>query len=252
MAAESERVGMRTVQRAIDILQLFDEGRPALSIREIATASGLPKTTVLRLLGTLRLNGLLWLDERGRHLAGPALLRWSRLAEQAWRLPPAAGVILRELAAEHGETVHLHVRRDIRRICIAQEEGPQSLRQVVRIGDELPLWAGGVSRALLLDAPEALLRRVAGTSPCGSAHLETLHARIEEARALGYATSHGEYEEGLSAVAVPVRGRDGAPAAALSFGGPSTRFTEERVRRFADGLRAAARELSLVWLPFEG
>ena len=251
MAVESERVGMRTVQRAIDILQLFDEGRPALSIREIATESGLPKTTVLRLLGTLRLNGLLWLDEHGRHLAGPALLRWSRLAEQAWRLPPAAGVILRELAAEHGETVHLHVRRDIRRICIAQEEGPQSLRQVVRIGDELPLWAGGVSRALLLDAPEALLCRVAGTSPYGAAHLETLRARIEEARALGYATSHGEYEEGLSAVAVPVRGRDGAPAAALSFGGPSTRFTDERVRRFADGLRVAARELSLVGLPFE-
>jgi DNA-binding IclR family transcriptional regulator len=176
MAAETEPAGMRTVQRAIDILGLFDESRSALSIREIVAASGLPKTTVLRLLGTLRLNGLLWVDQHGRYIAGPALLRWSRLAERAWRLPPAAGVILRDLTAEHRVTVHLYVRRDIRRVCIAQEEGPQSLRQVVRVGDELPLWAGGASKALLLDAPESLPRRDAESSPYGAAHLETLHA----------------------------------------------------------------------------
>ncbi|WP_055494120.1 IclR family transcriptional regulator [Streptomyces sp. TP-A0356] len=252
MAAEAGPAGMRTVQRAIDILGLFDESRPALAVREIVAASRLPKTTVLRLLGTLRLNGLLWLDEHGRYIAGPALLRWSRLAEQAWRLPPAAATVLRELAAEHKETVHLYVRRDTQRVCIAQQEGPQTLRHVVRVGDELPLWAGGVAKVLLLDAPEALLLRVAETSPYGTAHLGTLHAWIEEARAQGYATSHGEREEGLSAVAVPVRGRGGAVAAALSFGGPSTRFTEERVRRFAEGLSAAARELAAAGLPFEG
>jgi DNA-binding IclR family transcriptional regulator len=251
MTAEAGPAGMRTVQRAIDILGLFDEGRPALSVREIVSASGLPKTTVLRLLGTLRRGGLLWVDEHGRYLAGPALLRWSRLAEQAWRLPPAAGVILRDLAAEHKETVHLYVRRDTHRVCIGQEEGPQTLRQVVRVGDELPLWAGGVAKALLLDAPEALLRRVAETSPYGTAHLETLRTWIEEARAQGYATSHGDREEGLSAVAVPVPGRGGR-VAAVAFGGPSTRFTDERVRRFADGLTVAARELALAGLPFEG
>ncbi|MGW9028668.1 IclR family transcriptional regulator domain-containing protein [Streptomyces sp. NPDC055722] len=97
-----------------------------------------------------------------------------------------------------------------------------------------------------------MLRRVAESSPYGAAHLETLRAWIEEARTLGYATSHGEREEGLSAVAVPVRGRAGAVTAALSFGGPSTRFTDECIRRFADGLTAAARELGRVGLPFEG
>jgi DNA-binding IclR family transcriptional regulator len=243
---------MRTVQRAIDILGLFDESRPAMSLREIVAVSGLPKTTVLRLLGTLRMNGLLWVDEHGRYIAGPALLRWSRLAEQAWRLPPAAAVLLRDLAAEYKETVHLYVRRDIHRVCIAQEEGPQTLRQVVRVGDELPLWAGGVAKALLVDAPDALLRKVAEASPYGTAHLDTLHSWIAEAREHGFATSRGEREEGLSAVAVPVRGRGGAVVAALSFGGPSTRFTRERVARFAEGLTAAAGELAKAGLPFEG
>lgn len=251
MPAEAEPAGMRTVQRAIDLLGLFDESRPALSVRDIVSASGLPKTTVLRLLGTLRANGLLWVDEHGRYLVGPALLRWSRLAEQVWRLPPAARVVLRDLAVEHRETVHLYVRRDVHRVCIAQQEGPQSLREVVRVGDELPLWAGGAAKALLLDAPESLLRRVAETSPHGIAHLETLRAWLDEARACGYAISHGEREEGLSAVAVPVRGRQGAVVAALSFGGPSARFGDERVRCFADGLQGAAGELARAGLPFE-
>lgn len=239
--SESEREGMRTVQRAIDILGLFGEDRPALSLREIVEGSGLPKTTALRLLQTLRLNGLLWLDEHGRYTAGPTFLRWVRLADQGWRLPGTARRALRELAAEHRETVHLYVRRDVHRICIAQEEGPQALRHVVRVGDELPLWAGGPSKALLIGADRTLLERVARRSPHGVAHARKLAEWADDAVRTGYAASHGEHEEGLSSVAVPVRSRGGEVVAALSFGGPSARFTAERMPRFVASLAAAAR-----------
>ncbi|MDW6062954.1 IclR family transcriptional regulator [Streptomyces sp. FXJ1.4098] len=236
-----EARGMRTVQRTIDILELFNEHRPALSLREIVTTSGLPKTTVLRILQTLRLNGLLWLDEHGRYTAGPAFLRWVRMADQGWRLPAPARRALRELAAEHRETVHLYVRRDVHRICIAQEEGPQALRHVVQVGDELPLWAGGPSKVLLLGADDTLLDRVARRSPHGPDHATTLRRWVAETLHNGYAVSHGEHEEGLSAVAVPVRARGGEVVAALSFGGPSARFTAERLPRFVNSLTMAAR-----------
>ncbi|NUP38177.1 MAG: IclR family transcriptional regulator [Streptomyces sp.] len=236
-----EARGMRTVQRTIDILVLFNEHRPALSLREIVTASGLPKTTVLRILQTLRLNGLLWLDEHGRYTAGPAFLRWVRMADQGWRLPAPARRALRELAAEHRETVHLYVRRDVHRICIAQEEGPQALRHVVQVGDELPLWAGGPSKVLLLGADDTLLDRVARRSPHGPDHTATLRRWMAETLRNGYAASHGEHEEGLSSVAVPVRARGGEVVAALSFGGPSARFTAERLPRFVNSLTLAAR-----------
>ncbi|MFD7499657.1 IclR family transcriptional regulator [Streptomyces sp. NPDC059850] len=246
--------GMRTVQRAIDILGLFSEHRPALSIREIVEASGLPKTTVLRILQTLRLNGLLWLDEHGRYTAGPTFLRWVRMADQGWRLPAPARRALRELAAEHRETVHLYVRRDVHRVCVAQEEGPQALRHIVQVGDELPLWAGGPSKVLLLGADDALLDRIARRSPNGPAHADTLRRWAAETARQGYAVSHGEHEEGLSSVAVPVRGRGGEVVAALSFGGPSARFTPERLPRFVASLSSAARTVAggLGALPTEG
>lgn len=187
------------------------------------------------------------MDEYGRYAAGPALLRWARLAEHTWQLPGAARRVLRDLAARHMETAHVYVRRDVHRVCIAQEEGPRSLRQVVRVGDELPLWAGGVAKALLIDAPDALLVRVAERSPQGPAHVAALRGWVGEARRDGFAVSHGEREEGLSSVAVPVRGRGGvAVVAALSFGGPTSRFTAERVREFAAALTVAAKELEGV------
>lgn len=240
MPGEADSGGLRGVRRALDVLFLLDDQRHSLSIRDIVTATGIPKTTVLRLLQTLQMNGMLWLGDDGKYVAGPSLLRWTRLAAETWRLPVEARDAMRSLAAEYKETVHVYVRRDLHRICIAQEEGPQTLRHVVSVGDERPLWAGAVAKVLLIDASPELLARVARSSPLGMDHLKTLEGWVRQAAADGYAVSHADLEEGLSAVAVPITGHDGRVVATLSFGGPTTRFTDERVAGFAEALLRAA------------
>ncbi|MBB4935218.1 DNA-binding IclR family transcriptional regulator [Lipingzhangella halophila] len=232
--------GVRSVQRALEILNLLDENHAELSIREIVEATQLPKTTVLRLLHTLERNQLLSVSDEGRYCAGAGLLRWSRLAEQRWRLPEDGHEVLRGLAREHHETVHVYVRQDLDRVCIAQAEGTRTLRHVVQVGDALPLWAGGVAKVLLTDAPDDLLARVARRSPFGDSHMATLRTWVADASRNGYAVSHGEREEGLSAVAVPIHDKLGGVGAALSFGGPTSRFTDERVRVFVSALQEAA------------
>ncbi|MEO3797514.1 IclR family transcriptional regulator [Nonomuraea sp. B10E15] len=234
---------MRSVQRAFDILSLLTEDRRTLTIREVVDETGLAKTTALRLLQTLEHMGLLWATPKG-YTAGPALWRWAHLARSAWELPPETVQLMRELGIRHRETVNLYVLRDTHRICIAQQESPQPLRHVVRVGDELPLWAGASSKILLKDASERLLQRVARSSPDGAAHLATLRSWIDEAAHAGYAVSHGEREPGLSAVAVPVTGGSRATVAALTLSGPTVRFTEERVGIFAADLREAAKRMS--------
>jgi DNA-binding IclR family transcriptional regulator len=151
---------------------------------------------------------------------------------------------MRELGARNEETVNLYVLRDICRVCVAQQESPRPLRHVVQVGDELPLWVGASSKILLSDAPEALLLRVARHSPYGEEHLETLRGWAADARREGFAVSHGEREEGLSAVAAPVTGRSGGVVAALALSGPTFRFTDERVSRFAADLKEAAARIS--------
>jgi DNA-binding IclR family transcriptional regulator len=235
--------GVRSVQRALDILSLLSEERPAVSIREIVEETGLAKTTVIRLVQTLEQNGLLWAAPNG-YLAGPGLWRWAHLARSSWELPPETQKLIRDLGARRRETVNLYMLRDIYRVCVAQQESPQPLRHVVHVGDELPLWAGASSKVLLHDAPESLLARVARSSPYGEGHVKRLHEWIEEAGHQGWAVSHGEREDGLSAVAVPVLGRSGAVVAALSLSGPTVRFSDDQVAQFTKDLRQVAGQMT--------
>jgi DNA-binding IclR family transcriptional regulator len=243
-AAESaDHQGVRSVQRALDILALLTDDQPTISIRQIVDATGLAKTTVLRMVSTLELSGLLWATENG-YMAGPGLWRWAHLAQRSWELPPDTRRSMRELANRQRETVNVYVARDIYRVCIAQQEGPQPLRHVVHVGDELPLWAGASAKVLLRDAAPGLLDRIARGSPYGPRHVRRLREWIDEAAVNGYAESHGEREDGLSAVAAPIIGRSGRVIAALGLSGPTVRFGEDRVREFAADVRRMAHELS--------
>jgi DNA-binding IclR family transcriptional regulator len=239
----ADQQGVRSVQRALDILGLLTPERPAISIREIVDATGLAKTTVLRMLSTLEQSGLLWATPSG-YMAGPGLWRWAHLAQRSWELPPDTQRVMRELAARRRETVNVYVARDVYRVCIAQQEGPQPLRHVVHVGDELPMWAGASAKVLLRDASPALLERIARSSPYGAGHVKRLREWIDQAAVQGFAESHGEREDGLSAVAAPIVGRSGSVIAALGLSGPTVRFTEARVAEFAADLKEIARQMS--------
>jgi DNA-binding IclR family transcriptional regulator len=235
--------GVRSVQRALDILALLTDTNPVVSISDIVRATGLAKTTVIRLVQTLEQNGLLWATAKG-YVAGPGLWRWAHLAKASWEVPQETKALMRELAMRHKETVNLYVIRDVFRVCIAQQESPQPLRHVVHIGDELPLWGGASAKVLLRNADMALLSRIARRSPEGARHATVLKEQIDDAAALGHAVSHGEREAGLSAVAVPVIGRAGSVIAALSLSGPTVRFPDDRIPEMVTDLTGTASHMT--------
>ncbi|MBE9375403.1 IclR family transcriptional regulator [Saccharopolyspora sp. HNM0983] len=239
----AEHGGVRSVLRTLDLLSLFTEETSQWSVRELSEASGLAKTTTLRLVSTLERSGLLWPTGSGNYAPGPGLLRWSRLAGSAWQPTPAARQVMGDLVRRCGETVNIYVRSGLHRVCVAQQEGPQNLRHVVRVGDELPLWSGAASRILLAAADDALLERVVAAAPHRTSAAE-LRSRIDRARADGCAVTHGERERGASGIFAPVVDEKGSVVAAIGIGGPTPRFTDDAVRRFAAHVRTAAQEVS--------
>lgn len=205
---------VRSVLRAFDLLALFTERRRTWAVKDLTAASGLAKTTVLRLVATREQRGLLWTRPDGRVTVGPGMLRWAHLANTAWQLPEPVRQVLRELAQEYGETVNLYVRSTEVLVCVAQQEGSRAIRHVGRAGDELPLGCGAAGRVL--------------------------------AGAEGTAVSHGEPEPGASSVAAPVLDADGRLLAALAVTGPTTRFTADAVTRFGAGVTEASRRISRI------
>ncbi|GAB2674112.1 IclR family transcriptional regulator [Saccharopolyspora gloriosae] len=237
--------GVRSVVRALELLALFDGTHRSRSVRELTDATGLPKSTVVRLVTTLEQNGLLWTSTNGRLTPGAGLLRWAQLAHDAWQLPPEAVECLRALSSESGgESSRIYVRQGLSRLCVAQHEGTQQLRHVVRIGEAMPLWAGASGHVLLAGCSAKELHRAAMAAARGPEFESALAERVDRAAAQDWAVSHGEREHGVSAVAAPITDPDGRIVAAVGLGGPTSRFTAENVAAFLPALSRAATRLS--------
>ncbi|HET6627123.1 MAG TPA: IclR family transcriptional regulator [Nocardioidaceae bacterium] len=237
---------MRSILRAIDVLGLFDTQHPTRSLREIVAATGLPKTTAVRLLGTLESRGLVVRRGEVTYAPGAALLRWVRLAQSVWEVNAHTREVMRHLVDECGETVNIYVRQDLDRVSIAQEEGTATVRSVVEVGAVMPLSRGATAKVLLSGAPDAVVDRLGAVDPA----LDTaaLRRQVAAVRETGYEVTHGERELGASAVAAPVLAADGRVLAAVSVSGPTSRFTADRVPRYVDAVTAAARSISKAGL----
>jgi DNA-binding IclR family transcriptional regulator len=232
---------IRTVGRIVDLVELFDHTTPTRDIRELTTASGLPKSTVLRLAGDLVSRGVLSVDSHARYTIGATLLRWTRLAQRMWRVDENTQDVLDHLVRDLGETATLYVRQDLERTPIASSDGRHAVRNVVEIGARMPLTVGAPSMVLLA-ADWRIIDRLQERDPTLDG--DRLRERVRMVTELGYAHSEGEREVGAASVAVPIRRGTGQVIAALSVSGPLSRFTQQARERAQERLIEAGDVLS--------
>jgi DNA-binding IclR family transcriptional regulator len=240
--------GVRSVHRTLDLLERFADDHPVWTLVDLTRASGLPKTTVLRLMSTL--------EQRGRYAIGPGFLRWSRLSNASMQVPRIVRDAMATLAYETGETANLYVRVGRTRVCLAQALGSLAVRHSTPVGFALPLWAGAASQVLLSDPPllgpgPSVVDEIAAESPYGRVFAKQLRGAAVRVVQRGFAVTHGERELGASGVSVPVRRPDGRVVAAIGIGGPTTRFSEDRLPGYVAATRKCANTLaSSGWVGF--
>jgi DNA-binding IclR family transcriptional regulator len=240
--------GVRSVARVIDLLEMFDSAHPVRSLKELVDGTSLPKTTVVRLLATMCSRNVLTARPDGTYCLGPTMLRWVRLAGKTWTPPEDVVAVMRELSADTGETVNLYIRQGLSRVVVAQCESTATVRSVIPLGVPYPLWAGAAGKILLMDAPE-LIDEVAADSPHGPEFAATLRRAVDEGRQRGYQMAHGERELGSTGLSFPIFDERGCVVAALTLGGPTSRFTDDRVPRYISFTREAAEAVSRIGLP---
>ena len=142
------------------------------------------------------------------------------------------------------ESVHLHVPEGSHRVCAAGVPGPQMLRPVIRLGDALPLGAGASGRLLLAYADE---RVRADARQLADDRVESIwpdEAELAMLRERGWATSTGQMESGLTAIAAVIPTRTGDALGALTVAGASARLPEKRCAEVRPLVVSAAREIA--------
>jgi len=198
---------LQSVDRAIDLLFHLHEQREPRGVSEIARALELPKSTVHRLLQALARRGLIEQDAGGRYAPGARLVALGLGAQERDPVVAVARPVLEEEASALGETVFLTAPRNGSMLVLDKAEGAGFLRAAPRLGETVPLHATAVGKLAFAFAPERFPLEESGLEGFTERTLrdrDALRAEVERARKQGYAESHGEWIDGLSAVAAPI------------------------------------------------
>lgn len=240
---------MSVLEKASDLIDFLGKAGEPVTLAHVRSALGMPKSSAHRLLGELAALGIVRRTEGGLYSLGPRLLYWGEAAAETFDLRTLAESAMRRLRDEVGESVHLYIRDDDARICIAAVEGHHELRPFIQLGRRLPLHAGAAGKLLLAFAAPAVVQRVmqqaaADAQRYPDAPGERLASELDRIRADHYAASVGERESGVSAIATSVSDSRGRVVAAVSLSAPSARVGTDGFDSMRAPLRACAATVS--------
>lgn len=247
---ESERL-VDVVLKATSILDCFLCGQPELSLNEISQKTGMYKSRILRLCGSLVARGYLIPIARSKFKLGPKLLMLGKIYERSSTLISLARPVLRDLALLTGESVKLFAVEGKERICLARELGQSRLQYVISEGELLPLYAGAGGKVLLAYAPKDFRREILDMamkrkSPKPIVSRDRLQEDLTTIRKQGYAITKNELSSAVCGIAAPVFDHTNAVCASLTVAGAIQLFTVERSREILRHTIASANKLSMI------
>lgn len=188
----------QTLSRGIQALEVLADAPEPLTIAEVATALGLHRSVVYRILRTLEDHGLVSRDAAGRLRLGPGL---AALAKGVSRdLQQSAPPEMARVAERFGVTAFIGVHDRDQAVTLLSVE-PRDVHASIaqRPGTRHPINRGATGIAVLAAMRPDELEALAESG------VELDAARIADTRARGYAWSRDEVIQGLTSVAVPLR-----------------------------------------------
>lgn len=240
----------RTVAKAIAILQQFSVEEPQLGVSELSRRLNLTRSTVHRLLASLRQGGLIEQDSSThKYRLGRTAVDLGYNAIYSDPLLVTALPYLYFLSEQVGETVYLGERRGSEVATVLHVLSPSS-REQMHWYDRLPLHSSSSGKVLLAYTEESELATLLEQGlPSYTEHTITdpmaLRVELTRIRQQGYAVDFEEYKLGANAIAVPVLDSRGTVVAALSVLGPAYTLTRDKSMSSLERMKAVSREITM-------
>jgi len=239
----------KTVVRSMEILNLFLD-HAELTFQEIIEISGIPKTSVYRMLQSLEEMGLLEKGADAKYRLGLLFLKFGHLVLGRLDIRKIAYPIMEALHKEVKEAINLIVREGDEAVYIEKIDMYQKVRLYTAIGRRSPLYAGACSRIILSHLPEdeidSYLAKVE-LKPFAMGTItdkSMLDASIRLARSEGYTVSHSELENHTSAIAAPIFNHKKEVIAGISIAGIEANYQNGQVEILREKVIEAAKDIS--------
>ncbi len=244
--------GVSALERALSILEIIGNSGKPLDINQLANLSGIPLSSLYRLLDTFTAMGFLNRDSGNRtYSLGFKLLYLGNQARLQLSLIDTVKPFLEDLTEKTGETTNLVVEDRGEAIYVERVDSPYPLRITHMIGKKAPLHATGVGKCLLAWRSSQEVIRImekkgmAKLTPNTITNINDLLQELQRVKKKGYALDCEECEIGIRCVAAPIFMGDQA-VAAISVSGPSIRISDEKMEEYSKILCDVAREVTSI------
>ena len=243
-AATDEQYYMRSIGRALEVLNCFD-GQAALSLKELGVRTGLPESTLFRVLLTLERHDYLHQGRDGTYqLAAKLMFGW--LAQAADRVKEAARPELERLANTFNETVSLGYLYDDRIHVLDCVETYHEIRMTNKIGRVLPPHCSAMGKVIAAHQERGLADRILEVYGLNARTAHTITDRqklfldFELVRKTGIGCDREESILGGICFGAALRTEGRPVVAAISLSTPSVRMTKDREKEIRAAVLGSA------------
>jgi len=243
---------VKSLAKALRILDTVGRLQHGTSIAALSKELKMGKSTVHRLLATLREFDLIWLDPTTSNYAlGSRILRWSDLLVQQNLLVRHGLPVLRDLVSAGRETANLAVLDGTEVLYVAQFESMERLRLSEAVGTRQPAHSTALGKALLATMAdeefEQLYNKMDGLKSLTANTISDkrrLKQHLRKVRNEGVAYDFEENVAGVVCLGAAVRNFTGKPIAAMSVSVPIQRFRGDNPITLKEHLIDAVNRLS--------
>jgi IclR family transcriptional regulator, pca regulon regulatory protein len=252
---------VESLARGLDVLRAFDEHHRALSLAEVATATGLARPTARRLLLTLEELGYVRsLD--GTFTLTPKVITLGTSYVASLGLWEVARPHLEALVRQTGESSSMAQLDGSDIIYVARVAVPKIIALRVDIGTLFPAPQTSQGKVLLaalsLDELEGVLKIPSRSGLPRRPPVEPVETKLRfldelsQVRARGWALADEELAPGVRSIAVPVRDGTGTVRAAMNVTVHAAETsTEQLLDQHLPRLLRAAGDVSADWAQWQ-
>jgi DNA-binding IclR family transcriptional regulator len=247
---ESKASPVGVLAKVLRVLELLDASPNGLVLRQVASQTGLNKSTAYRFLAHLESEGYLFRDDAGAYIVGPKLARLGSGGAYHATLRSVSRPVMQELWSLTTETVNVAVRDGHHVLYLDVMESSHTFRLVSQVGMRRPLHCTALGKAILAFSPaeerdsELNSLRFERFSRRTITSLPRFRKELAKVMKQGYAVDDEEAAAGSRCVSAPIFDQSGKVAAAISISGPVTRVNRARLQMFAHAVRDGARRIS--------
>jgi DNA-binding IclR family transcriptional regulator len=247
-------MSIQSVDRALQILFAFGVEDRLLGVSELSHRLGLTQATTHRLARSLTKWGLLEQDPASRrYRLAVRLIELGGTMLQGRGLTRTIQPYLYHISETLHESAYLGILVEGDVLNLQQVGGPQIVQYDGWLGRRTPFHCASTGKVLAAYLPEERLQRLLAEHPLTPytantiTDLDTFHTELARVREQGFATSIGELDPNMNAIAVPVKRVNSTETrviAAIGVAGPTYRFTEKMCLDAAPFLTVVGNEVS--------